>query len=101
MWRQWSAPTFEVDSTGPVPAGVDGESMLLDPPLRFVIRRHALRVRLAPQHPGASPSAAQPATVREGIRLLWRIATGSSVDALEKQPDPDPRTDADGQDRSR
>ena len=75
-WQQWSTSAFEVGSEAAVPAGVDGESMLLDPPLRFVIHRHALRVRLAPQHPGASPSAAQPATVREGIRLMWRIAAG-------------------------
>ena len=55
--RQWSAPTFEVRADQPVPAGIDGEALRLDPPLRFSIRSLVLRVRIAPQHPGASPSA--------------------------------------------
>ena len=37
-WREWSATEFEVDSSRPVPAGVDGEAMTLEPPLRFRIR---------------------------------------------------------------
>jgi hypothetical protein len=82
LWRQWSAPTFQVGADGPVPAGVDGEALMLDPPLTFVAHRHALRVRLAPHHPGASPSAAQPATVTEGIRMLIRIAGGAGRDAI-------------------
>jgi len=81
-WCQWSTPSFEVDSSAAVPAGVDGEAMLLEPPLHFVIRRHVLRVRLAPQHPGASPSAAQPANVREGIRMLAKIAAGRGSEAV-------------------
>jgi diacylglycerol kinase family enzyme len=32
----------------------------LDPPLRFAIRPAALRVRISPRHPGASPSARLP-----------------------------------------
>jgi diacylglycerol kinase family enzyme len=82
LWRQWSAPTFQVSAADPVPAGVDGEAVLLDPPLTFGTHRHALRVRLAPHHPGASPSAAQPATVTEGIRMLVRIAGGAGSDAV-------------------
>src|SRR5215204_3474295 len=34
-WREWSTPDFEVDSDQPVPAGVDGEALKLDPPLLF------------------------------------------------------------------
>ena len=33
--QQWSAPSFEVRSDGPVAAGIDGEALKLDPPLRF------------------------------------------------------------------
>ena len=55
--REWSAPGFEVDADRPVPAGIDGEALVLDPPLRFRIRPGVLRVRIARQHPGASPSA--------------------------------------------
>src|SRR5947207_1423748 len=32
-WREWSARRFEVASSGPVAAGVDGEAMMLAPPL--------------------------------------------------------------------
>jgi len=35
-----------VTATAPVHAGIDGEAVELDPPLRFVIRPLALRVRL-------------------------------------------------------
>ena len=74
--RQWSSREFEVQATGPVPAGIDGEAVKLDPPLRFRMVPGALRVRIARQHPGASPSVGVPAGVREGIRELFRIAAG-------------------------
>jgi len=73
-FRQWQAPMFEVGSDSPVPAGVDGEALVLDPPLRFSIRPGALRVRIAPQHPGASPSAAAPNGLVDGARKLLHIA---------------------------
>ena len=55
--RAWSAPRLEVTAPGPVHAGVDGEAVDLEPPLRFASRPAALRVRISPRHPGASPSA--------------------------------------------
>jgi diacylglycerol kinase family enzyme len=58
--RAWSAPRLEVSAPEPVPAGVDGEAAALSPPLRFAIRPAALRVRISPRHPGASPSARLP-----------------------------------------
>jgi diacylglycerol kinase family enzyme len=58
--RTWSVPTLEVDSHAPVPAGIDGEAAVLDPPLRFATRPGVLRVRIATKHPGCSPSAALP-----------------------------------------
>ena len=73
-FRQWEASTFVVDSPQPVPAGVDGEALVIDPPLRFAIRPGALRVRIAPQHPGAAPSAAHPDGLLDAIRKLIRIA---------------------------
>src|SRR4051812_44037024 len=75
-WQQWSAPTFEVGSDEPVPIGMDGEKLLVDPPLRFGIRPRALRVRIAPAHPGASPSAAEPDSAPAAIRALARLAAG-------------------------
>jgi diacylglycerol kinase family enzyme len=75
-WEQWSAPAFEVDSDAPVPIGMDGETLVLDPPLRFRIRPRALRVRIAPGHPGASPSAAEPDGAPAAIAALARLAAG-------------------------
>ena len=45
--RSWTATRFEVTAPAPVHAGVDGEAVELVPPLRFVIRPRALRVRIA------------------------------------------------------
>ena len=53
----WIAPRLEVNAPAPVHAGVDGEAVDLEPPLRFAIRPAALRVRICSRHPGASPSA--------------------------------------------
>ncbi len=75
-WREWSAPEFEVDADRQIPAGIDGEALVLDPPLRFRIRPGVLRVRIARKHPGASPSATAPEGARAGLAQLTRIAIG-------------------------
>jgi diacylglycerol kinase family enzyme len=75
-WREWSAPEFQVDSDGAIPAGIDGEAVTLEAPLRFRIRPGALRVRVARTHPGASPSAAMPEGLWRGVRVLAGIAAG-------------------------
>lgn len=54
--REWTAQSLEVDAAEPVHAGIDGEAADLVPPLRFVIRPRALRVRISPRHLGVSPS---------------------------------------------
>ncbi len=79
--QQWSSPRFDVQATGPVPAGIDGEAARLDPPLRFRMRPGVLRVRIARQHPGASPSVGVPEGVWEGILELGRIAAGRGAPA--------------------
>lgn len=76
-WRHWSAPSFEIESAGSVPAGIDGEATTLDPPLRFRVLPGALRVRIAPQHPGASPSARTPDSSWKTIAALARLAFGA------------------------
>jgi diacylglycerol kinase family enzyme len=70
----WSAATFEIRSNGPLAAGIDGEAATLDPPLRFRSRPQALRVLIAPQHPGASPSATIPAGRWDTVRAVARVA---------------------------
>jgi hypothetical protein len=84
-WREWSAPQFEVGSDQPVPAGIDGEAVTLEPPLEFRIRAGVLRARIARQHPGASPSAAMPETFVTSIAELFRIATGHDEPSTKEE----------------
>ena len=74
--NEWTAPEFVVESSGPVPAGVDGESLTFDPPLRFVCRPGALRVRVARRHPGLSPAATYARAGGQTAGALGRIALG-------------------------
>jgi diacylglycerol kinase family enzyme len=55
--RAWSSARLEMNAPAPVHAGIDGEAVDLEPPLRFASRPASLRVRISPRHPGASPSA--------------------------------------------
>jgi hypothetical protein len=75
-WREWTARTFEVGARHPVHAGIDGEAATLEPPLRFEIHKRVLRVRIAPAHPGASPSALLPDSFSGTASALLRIAGG-------------------------
>ena len=77
-WLEWSSPTFEVASGGPVAAGVDGEALLLEPPLRFEVAPAALRIRMPPAASGLSPAALSPGFSRTTLARLWRIAAGRS-----------------------
>jgi diacylglycerol kinase family enzyme len=56
-WQEWSAPRFEVGSGAPVEIGVDGEALLMDPPLVFESWPGALRVRLPRHAVHLSPAA--------------------------------------------
>jgi len=73
----WSTPEFIVEAPDSVPVGVDGEALTLPTPLVFRTRPGVLRVRIARQHPGASPSAALPQGLRDAVRRLIRIAAGA------------------------
>jgi diacylglycerol kinase family enzyme len=73
-WRELAVPTLEIEADRPVPVGVDGEALTLEPPLRFRIRSRALRVRIAHRHPGASPSADLPGGPLSALKELARIA---------------------------
>ncbi len=54
--RAWRTPSLEVIAPAPIHAGVDGEAVELEPPLRFAIRPKALRIRIPSHHRGVSPS---------------------------------------------
>ena len=75
-WREWSAPEFEVASNGPVATGIDGEAVVLEPPLRFTIAPGALTVLLPPSVTGLSPAALRPGFTGSTLRDLWRLAAG-------------------------
>ncbi len=85
--RQWSAPTFEIDADQPVPAGIDGEALVLDAPLLFSIRPGVLTVRVARKHPGASPSATAPEGMWASIVELVRIAFGHKQNPARSTPE--------------
>jgi diacylglycerol kinase family enzyme len=74
MVRRWSLPAMEVEGVSPISVGIDGEAVTLTPPLRFTMRPAALRVRIAAQHPGCSPSAGMPDSALSGVTLLGRLA---------------------------
>jgi diacylglycerol kinase family enzyme len=75
-WREWSVPEFTVEADGPIPAGIDGEALVLEPPLRFRIRPGVLRARIAGAHPGASPSARMPESLAATAGAVLAIAVG-------------------------
>jgi hypothetical protein len=80
--RQWATPEFVIDSDGDVPLGVDGEALRMPTPLTLRVRPGALRVRIASQHPGASPSYAQPTGITDALGGLVRIARGADPASL-------------------
>ena len=82
--NEWSTPTFEVHSEKPIPAGIDGEAVVLQSPVRFGIRPQVLRARISAGHPGASPSALTPAGRWQVIAALARIAVSGEVAPRQK-----------------
>jgi diacylglycerol kinase family enzyme len=81
-WNEWTAPQFEVRSGGPVEIGIDGEAMILEPPLRFVIRPRALTVRLPRTAPKRSPATrAVRLVARPTVVTLWQTVLGRPTGA--------------------
>ncbi|HVK35105.1 MAG TPA: diacylglycerol kinase family protein [Microlunatus sp.] len=80
-WREWTAPTIEIRSTRPVEVGVDGEALVLEPPLRFAIRPAALTIRV-PRAAATDVSGGQPTrlTDRSTITALFQLAFGHRKD---------------------
>jgi diacylglycerol kinase family enzyme len=73
---EWSQPEFEIRSSSSVAVGLDGEALILEPPLHFASLPGALRVRLPRQAAGVSPSAAAVSLTRDDLMVLVRIAAG-------------------------
>jgi diacylglycerol kinase family enzyme len=68
----WVTPTFEVTSPTPIDIGLDGESMVMQPPLRLSIRPTPVRVRLPKHAIGYSP-AARKLGWKESALQLWQV----------------------------
>jgi diacylglycerol kinase family enzyme len=73
---QWSSLDFEVRATAPVAVGLDGEALVLAPPLRFVSLPGALRVRVPRHASGVSPAGGAVMLTRRNLWALVRIAAG-------------------------
>lgn len=87
-WLEWTTRRFEVRSGGSVELGIDGEAMVLDPPLVFVSRQGALRVRI-PRSAGRSTAVR--VNSRSTVAELVALATGrkrkeAAVDRYHAQP---------------
>ena len=70
-YTSWATPTFEVTSDAPIDMGLDGETEVMDPPLRFSIRPSPVRVRLPKHAIGYSPAARS---------LAWADALAPAVE---------------------
>jgi diacylglycerol kinase family enzyme len=75
-WHEWTTPTLEVRSGKPVDTGIDGEAVTFDSPVRLEVEAGALRVRIAPHHPGVSPAQLAGAAQEGGPRRLVHAAFG-------------------------
>ena len=81
-WREWTTDRFEVRSGGPIEIGVDGEALVMDPPLVFTTKPGVLRVRIPRHASGLSPAAAAVrVTEKSTVRELLRVAAGKPVAA--------------------
>ena len=76
---EWTATSFRVRSGHPIEIGIDGEAMLLDPPLDFRTLPGAVGVRIPLRAPGYSPAAAAPPTGWPVLGALLKAAAGRAV----------------------
>ncbi len=84
-WQQWTCDTFRIESgDATVPAGIDGETVELTPPLEFEIKHRGLRV-LVPE--GTRPAAAPtPKLLERGsLMRLWNAALGRQETIEERR----------------
>ena len=73
-WTQWETRRFDVDSGAPIAIGIDGESVFMDPPLRFEIHAGGFVVAV----PKGTPSGPRmsPLGSTGSIRRLWQTFRG-------------------------
>jgi diacylglycerol kinase family enzyme len=72
--HQFTTGSFEIRSrSGTAAAGVDGEALTLDTPLRFTIKHRGLQVLVPPDNPAVTITKHYRSL---GVRGLWDIAMG-------------------------
>jgi diacylglycerol kinase family enzyme len=80
--HDWTTPEFRVEADAPVEIGIDGEALVMEPPLVFRSLPGVLRVRIPTHAPGRSPAAlASPS-------IWWTVSTLVGVAAGRDVPDP-------------
>jgi diacylglycerol kinase family enzyme len=84
-WTEFATPEFTVDADGPVEAGVDGEALLLDPPLVFRCLPGAVRIRIPTHAPGWSPAALVAPSKWWTLTALVRTVAGRPTPIDEPQ----------------
>jgi diacylglycerol kinase family enzyme len=78
-WVEWADASFRLHSSQPVEIGIDGEALVLDPPIEFRVLPRALRVRIPLGAPGYSPAAAAPTRGWATVTALLKAAAGRPV----------------------
>ena len=78
----WSTPTFEISSGSPIEIGLDGETQVMDSPLRFSIRSDPVRVRLPKTAIGYSP-AGRSLGWAGSMHALWAVLLGRPMPRAE------------------
>jgi diacylglycerol kinase family enzyme len=78
-WLEWEATSMRVDSAAAIEIAIDGEAMLMDPPLIFETLPCALRIRLPRHASGLAPAATSVPLTSSSIKDLVRVAAGHSV----------------------
>lgn len=75
-WQEWTAPSITIRSPQPVEVGIDGEAVVLEPPLRFASRPGALTIRLPRSTLARSGDTPIRVTDHSTLVALWRTAFG-------------------------
>ena len=84
-YTEFVCAALTVESDRPVEAGIDGEAVLLDPPLEFRSLPGVLRVRIPTHAPGYSPAALVPPSKWWTLRALFRTVAGRATPIDETQ----------------
>ena len=77
-WEQWETATFDIESGSAVSMGIDGETVSMEPPVRFEVHAGAFPVAVpegTPHGPRVSPIGTVGSTGK-----LWAITTGRAPD---------------------